>query len=156
ECKGACSVSSKGEPLWPVESTVHCPLCNRIMNIKRSRRGKFLACPGFPKCRGTLNLPSCPHTSKSGKECGLPMTEPGPDGTLICREHPDQRLPPPAPRVKKGEPGADGAPAAAEGEAPTPKSGKAGKTSKAPKANKGAKTATTADDAMNAKTAKSG
>ncbi|HZL99724.1 MAG TPA: DNA topoisomerase, partial [Planctomycetota bacterium] len=77
ECKGAVSVSSKGEPLWPVESTVHCPLCNRIMNIKRSRRGKFLACPGFPRCRGTLNLPSCPHTSKSGKLCGLPMTEPG-------------------------------------------------------------------------------
>jgi len=103
ECKGACSVSTKGEPLWPVESTVPCPLCGKIMNIKRSRRGKVLACPGFPRCRGTLNLPSCPHTSKGGKVCGLPMTEPGPEGTLICREHPGERLPPPAPRVKKPE-----------------------------------------------------
>jgi ssDNA-binding Zn-finger/Zn-ribbon topoisomerase 1 len=152
ECKGACSVSSKGEPLWPVESTVHCPLCTRIMNIKRSRRGKFLACPGFPRCRGTLNLPSCPHTSKSGKACGLPMTEPGPDGTLICREHPDQALPPPAPRVKKGEEGVEaskpgkgqgkgkGAQSAEAGpDRKTPKTTKAAKLPKAPKAPKRAK-----------------
>lgn len=158
ECKGACSVSSKGEPLWPVESTVHCPLCNRIMNIKRSRRGKFLACPGFPKCRGTLNLPSCPHTSKSGKECGLPMTEPGPDGTLICREHPDQRLPPPAPRIKKGEPGAEGADAgnaAAAGDAPTPKSGKGRKAAASDKPSKTAKAAAkTGKSPKSGKTAK--
>jgi DNA topoisomerase-1 len=149
ECKGAVSVSSKGEPLWPVESTVHCPLCNRIMNIKRSRRGKFLACPGFPKCRGTLNLPSCPHTSKGGKVCGLPMTEPGPDGTLICREHPGEKLPPPAPRVKKaegeepgGEAGATGDEATAGGRAakatgkPKPATPKRSRAAKAPAASK--------------------
>jgi len=125
DCKGAVSVSSKGEPLWPVESTVHCPLCNRIMNIKRSRRGKFLACPGFPRCRGTLNLPSCPHTSKSGKVCGLPMTEPGPDGTLICREHPGEKLPPPAPRVKKGAEGEAAATDDTKADAPPAKAGSA-------------------------------
>src|SRR6185295_12286550 len=114
DCKGAVSVSSKGEPLWPVETSVKCPLCDRILNIKRSRRGKFLACPGFPRCRGTLNLPSCPHTSKSGKVCGLPMTEPGPEGTLICREHPGERLPPPPPRAKKTEEGGEATGAAAQ------------------------------------------
>jgi ssDNA-binding Zn-finger/Zn-ribbon topoisomerase 1 len=102
ECKGAVSLSSKGEPLWPVETTVACPLCGRIMNIKRSRRGKFLACPGYPKCRGTLNLPTCPHQSKGGKPCGLAMTEPGPGGTLRCKEHPGESLPPP-PRAVRGE-----------------------------------------------------
>ncbi len=114
ECKGAVSVSSKGDPLWPVESTVACPNCGRMMAIKRSRRGKFLACPGYPKCRGTLNLPSCPHVSRGGKPCGATMTEPGPDGTLLCREHPDVSLPPPAPRAKKegGEP-AEAVPAGA-------------------------------------------
>ena len=132
ECKGAVSVSSKGEPLWPVETSVKCPLCERIMNIKRSRRGKFLACPGFPRCRGTLNLPSCPHTSKSGKVCGLPMTEPGPEGTLICREHPGEKLPPPPPRVKKtGEGGEPTAAAAAEAGA---KSGAKAGAAKAPRA----------------------
>ncbi len=109
DCKGAVSVSTTGEPLWPVESTVHCPLCNRIMNVKRSRRGKFLACPGFPKCRGTLNLPTCLHESRTGKLCGAAMTEPGPDGTMLCREHPDQALAPPVPKARAGKVGARGA-----------------------------------------------
>ena len=110
ECKGAVSLSSKGEPLWPVETSVPCPSCGRMLNVKRSRRGKFLACPGFPRCRGTLNLPSCPHESKGGKLCGLAMTEPGPNGTMRCKEHPQVTAVPPPPRVAKGE----GEPAAAE------------------------------------------
>src|SRR5678810_1291095 len=56
DCSNNLPLSGQGEPLWPVETSVVCPLCGRTMNIKRSRRGKFLACPGYPKCRGTLNL----------------------------------------------------------------------------------------------------
>jgi DNA topoisomerase-1 len=111
-CKGAVSLSTKGEPLWPVESTVECPNCGRMLNVKRSRRGKFLACPGYPKCRGTLNLPSCPHESRTGKTCGLPMTEPAPGGKMRCREHHECKAKPPAPRAK-GE--ADGEKAPARG-----------------------------------------
>jgi ssDNA-binding Zn-finger/Zn-ribbon topoisomerase 1 len=86
-----------------VATSVPCPEnCGRLLNVKRSRRGKFLACPGYPKCRGTLNLPSCPHESKGGKLCGLPMTEPGPNGTMICREHPQVALAPP-PKAARGE-----------------------------------------------------
>jgi DNA topoisomerase-1 len=119
ECKGAVSVSTKGEPLWPVETTVPCPQCGRMLSIKRSRRGKFLACPGYPKCRGTLNLPTCTHVSRGGTECGLAMTEPGPDGTLLCKEHPEVALPPPPPRVRKDEGDEAGAePAGAAAAAP--------------------------------------
>ncbi len=103
ECKGAVSLSSKGEPLWPVETSVPCPSCGRMLNVKRSRRGKFLACPGFPRCRGTLNLPACPHRSKGGRVCGLSMTEPGPGGTMRCKEHPEESAAPPPPRAPKGE-----------------------------------------------------
>jgi DNA topoisomerase-1 len=112
DCKGAVSLSTKGEPLWPVETSVPCPTCGRMLAVKRSRRGKFLACPGYPKCRGTLNLPACPHESRTGKVCGAPMTEPGPDGTMRCREHTDCALPPPPPRAAK-EDDQDAAPAAA-------------------------------------------
>jgi DNA topoisomerase-1 len=108
-CKGAVSLSTKGEPLWPVESTVACPNCGRMLNVKRSRRGKFLACPGFPKCRGTLNLPACPHESRGGKPCGLPMTEPAPGGKLRCREHDECTATPPAPRAR-ADGAADGEP----------------------------------------------
>jgi len=129
ECKGAVSLSTKGEPLWPVETTVACPLCGRIMNIKRSRRGKFLACPGYPKCRGTLNLPNCPHESKGGKPCGLAMTEPGPGGTLRCKEHPGEALPPP-PRAVRGEAGEGGEEPAAGGKVPAAPAAKKTKAAK--------------------------
>jgi ssDNA-binding Zn-finger/Zn-ribbon topoisomerase 1 len=101
-CKGAVSLSTKEEPLWPVETSVACPNCGRLLNVKRSRRGKFLACPGFPKCRGTLNPPACPHESRAGKLCGLPMTEPAPDGMMRCREHPESLAAPAPARARTG------------------------------------------------------
>ncbi len=33
-----------------------CDLCGRPMVIKVGKYGKFLACPGFPECRGTKRL----------------------------------------------------------------------------------------------------
>jgi ssDNA-binding Zn-finger/Zn-ribbon topoisomerase 1 len=72
-----------------------------MLVVKRSRRGKFLACPRYPKCRGTLSLPACTYTSRTGKACGKPMTEPGPNGTMICKAHPDVKLKPKPPRSKE-------------------------------------------------------
>jgi DNA topoisomerase-1 len=136
-CKGAVSLSSKGEPLWPVETSVECPNCERMLNVKRSRRGKFLACPGYPKCRGTLNLPSCPHESRTGKACGLPMTEPGPAGTMRCREHHDCLAEPPAPKSREtgdGAGDADRTGAADEAAKPSArKGGRGGATKRAAK-----------------------
>ena len=33
-----------------------CDLCGRPMVIKGGKYGKFLACSGFPECRGTKRL----------------------------------------------------------------------------------------------------
>jgi DNA topoisomerase-1 len=33
-----------------------CEKCGRNMVIKLSKKGKFLACPGFPECRNTRNI----------------------------------------------------------------------------------------------------
>ncbi len=105
-CKGSVSLSKAGEPLWPAETDVPCPDCGAELVIKRSRRGKFLACPRFPKCRGTLSLPACSHTSSRGKECGKPMTEPVSGGKLACKLHPATKKKPPQ-RKKSDEEGAD-------------------------------------------------
>lgn len=94
-CKGSVSVGKAGNPLWPTETSVPCPDCNVDLVIKRSRRGKFLACPRFPKCRGTLSLPTCKKASRTGKLCGKPMTEPVAGGKLSCKTHPGVRLKPP-------------------------------------------------------------
>ncbi len=39
------------------ESDVVCDKCGRIMVIKSSRFGKFLACPGYPECKNTKPMP---------------------------------------------------------------------------------------------------
>ena len=102
KCDGTVSISKAGEPLWPVETSVPCPDCETPLVVKRSRRGKFLACTQYPKCRGTLSLPSCTHTSSRGKVCGKPMTEPVKGGKMSCKTHPEVKLVPP-PKKKKDE-----------------------------------------------------
>ncbi len=102
KCDGTVSISKAGEPLWPVETSVPCPDCETPLVVKRSRRGKFLACTRYPKCRGTLSVPSCTRESRTGKACGKPMTEPVAGGKMRCKTHPDVKLVPP-PKKKKGE-----------------------------------------------------
>jgi len=36
---------------------IECDKCGRMMVIKWGRNGKFLACPGYPECRNTRELP---------------------------------------------------------------------------------------------------
>ncbi|MFT7461746.1 MAG: DNA topoisomerase-1 [Pseudohongiellaceae bacterium] len=105
-CKGSVSLSKAGEPLWPDETSVPCPDCGAELVVKRSRRGKFLACPRYPKCRGTLSLPSCTHASRTGKLCAKPMTEPVAGGKLQCKTHPEVRLKPPQRKKDDDEEGA--------------------------------------------------
>jgi ssDNA-binding Zn-finger/Zn-ribbon topoisomerase 1 len=35
------------------DAGINCDRCGRPMRIKRGRRGKFIACSGFPRCRNT-------------------------------------------------------------------------------------------------------
>jgi len=137
KCDGTVSVGKSGEPLWPVETSVPCPDCGTLLVVKRSRRGKFLACTQYPKCRGTLSLPNCTYTSRTGKACGKPMTEPGPEGTMACKLHPEVQLVPPAKKKKEG------AAPAGEASEPAPKA-PAAKT-KAPRKKAAAKKAVGAD-----------
>ena len=39
-----------------VREDVSCGKCGKPMVVRSSRRGKFLGCSGYPKCRSTLNL----------------------------------------------------------------------------------------------------
>ncbi len=65
------NIKEKSEPVI-VESDVICEKCGAKMIIKDSVRGKFLACPNYPKCKNTkeygeeVKLPPCPV-------CGKPM-----------------------------------------------------------------------------------
>jgi DNA topoisomerase-1 len=71
----------------PVETGIKCEKCGKLMVIRASRRGPFLACPGFPKCRNAKQLPeNLKHlapapppkeepvmTDEKCEKCGAPM-----------------------------------------------------------------------------------
>jgi ssDNA-binding Zn-finger/Zn-ribbon topoisomerase 1 len=51
---GAVDPAAGGGPAK--EAGVNCPECGKPMVIRAGRRGDFLACSGFPRCRNAMNL----------------------------------------------------------------------------------------------------
>lgn len=39
-----------------IREDIKCEKCGKPMVVRRSRRGRFLGCSGYPKCKSTLNL----------------------------------------------------------------------------------------------------
>jgi DNA topoisomerase-1 len=80
-----------------VEATdVKCPECERPMIIRWGRRGRFLACSGFPECKGTLPLEgeereAPQQTDEQCPECSSPMViKSGRFGRfLACSQYPE-------------------------------------------------------------------
>jgi DNA topoisomerase-1 len=42
----------------PIPTDIDCDECGKPMVIRDGRRGKFLACTGFPKCKNTAEVPA--------------------------------------------------------------------------------------------------
>ena len=72
----------------PREAGVNCPNCGEPMVIRIGKRGEFLACSGFPRCRNAMNLdkleelktqqaenPVAPKAAKPAKKPGKPKAE---------------------------------------------------------------------------------
>jgi DNA topoisomerase-1 len=51
---GPTSVGPKG----PVATDIDCDECGKPMVIRSGRRGKFLGCSGYPKCKNTAEVPA--------------------------------------------------------------------------------------------------
>ena len=51
---GRIVVKKKEAP--QVREDIKCEKCGKPMVVRNSRRGRFLGCSGYPKCRSTLNL----------------------------------------------------------------------------------------------------
>jgi len=58
ECKGIVKLDKKGflkhPTAPPLEVDVPCPKCESAMFLRRSKRGPWLSCSKFPKCRGRV------------------------------------------------------------------------------------------------------
>ncbi|MBN1808877.1 MAG: type I DNA topoisomerase [Planctomycetes bacterium] len=55
-----------------------CPECGSPMVVRLSRRGKFLGCSTFPKCKGTSPVPGSPEAQKPRRK-SRPIGEKCPD-----------------------------------------------------------------------------
>ncbi len=58
-CKGIVNIDPKKHTVKlpkppPLMIDLTCPKCDQPLNMRRSKRGPWLSCSGFPKCRGRL------------------------------------------------------------------------------------------------------
>src|SRR5262249_20677242 len=83
ECRSALNVDREGKPIKPVVVDLKCEKCGRPMQLRRSRRGPFLGCSGYPDCSSTLPCDEAGRPLKKVKaeeikencpECGAPMS----------------------------------------------------------------------------------
>ncbi|HWP39343.1 MAG TPA: topoisomerase DNA-binding C4 zinc finger domain-containing protein, partial [Tepidisphaeraceae bacterium] len=51
---GPAQAGTKG----PIATDIDCDECGKPMVIRTGRRGKFLGCSGYPKCKNTAELPA--------------------------------------------------------------------------------------------------
>jgi DNA topoisomerase-1 len=78
----------------PTDET--CDKCGRPMVLRMGRFGRFLACSGYPACKGTRpmpdeQVPEVPEDAKVCDKCGSPMTiRQGRYGSfLACERYPE-------------------------------------------------------------------
>ena len=61
ECKNSMPLPPEMKAALParpkaIMTSEACPDCGKPMVIRDSKRGKFLGCSGYPKCRGTRSV----------------------------------------------------------------------------------------------------
>jgi DNA topoisomerase-1 len=55
-CKFTADADEQGNPVPPPVTGIDCDKCGSPMTIKKSFRGPFLACTGYPKCRNAKSI----------------------------------------------------------------------------------------------------
>ncbi|MBC8107790.1 MAG: topoisomerase DNA-binding C4 zinc finger domain-containing protein [Anaerolineae bacterium] len=45
-------------PKYPITTDIDCDECGKPMIIRKGRRGPFLGCSGYPKCKNTGEVPA--------------------------------------------------------------------------------------------------
>ncbi len=74
----------------PGPTGLSCPECDKDLVVRRGRKGEFLGCSGYPKCRFTRDLAwgpdGKPVLAEPGDQAGgAPCPQPGCDGHLVKR-----------------------------------------------------------------------
>jgi DNA topoisomerase-1 len=111
ECKTTMNLGPDGQPMAAAtaKTTDHvCEKCGKPMVLREGRRGPFLGCSGYPKCRNTkeADAEGNPIDTDSGlkcEKCGEPMMiKRGPRGSFLsCSAYPRCRATKPLPEELK-------------------------------------------------------
>ena len=60
KCRNTMQLAEDGKTAipksLPKETDIKCEKCNKTMVIKDGRRGEFLACSGFPRCKNAKSI----------------------------------------------------------------------------------------------------
>jgi len=49
---------ASASPTGPIATDIDCDECGKPMVIRTGRRGRFLGCSGYPKCKNTSEVPA--------------------------------------------------------------------------------------------------
>ena len=116
DCDGVVNLDKKGgvklPACPPLEVDVPCPKCTKPLYLRRGSRGPWLACSGFPKCRGRVGWKSLKPAQQKQLEARLAEHEqrhPQPvirrlDGTAVQAGYKPQIPEEPPPEDDAGEP----------------------------------------------------
>ncbi len=55
---GGIAPAANGNGNGPIATDIDCDECGKPMVIRNGRRGKFLGCSGYPKCKNTAEVPA--------------------------------------------------------------------------------------------------
>jgi len=73
DCKGAAPIPegirlASPPKVPPKEAGVNCPKCGKPMVIRTGRRGEFVACSGYPRCKNAMDLSKIDELKKQQAE----------------------------------------------------------------------------------------
>ena len=75
DCKGIVNIDRKGHvtapKVPPLETDMPCPKCNAPLNLRSGKRGPWLSCSNFPKCRGRGQWSKLPEEDRKKWELAL-------------------------------------------------------------------------------------
>jgi DNA topoisomerase I len=116
DCKGVVNLDRKGcvkpPSAPPLAIEMECPKCgNETMNLRRGKRGPWISCARYPKCRGRVGWKALPQEKRDELEAALEKHEeanPVPviktlDGTPVGEEYKPQTVTEDAPETSPEE-----------------------------------------------------
>jgi DNA topoisomerase-1 len=78
-CRGIVNIDRKGFVKLPkpppLETELPCPKCKSPLNLRNGKRGPWLGCSAFPKCRGRLAWTSLEEDDRKRREALLAVHE---------------------------------------------------------------------------------